>query len=379
MNSPLLVEDTAFGPAAARPPGPRAPLADALRRSLVPSSVQELRRRGYRDVKVLPRDAVERMVAEAAERLVEDRLGPHLAAERSRLAEALERARRDLAAEREEREALDRWRADAVRRLEDAEARAREAEARLADARAGFEAQLAAVLADPRAFAALLPAERKRRRARALARRRVKAAVKRLVRENRELKARFEEEVREAFGSVPVAGEPVAPSKAPLPPARPKEIERIARLSFGFGNPRAERGFLAPPSEPPPAPGAAPVPSLTPGPVLALAPGPAPPLAPAPEATAAAPAARVDLGPIARRLEAIEGKLEALLGRLPEEPDEGIPSKYRDGRRAGLRTTDAQYRAKSTILRRLLEENVKLQKGPAPSPIPIQAREGEAK
>lgn len=173
MNSPLLVEDTAFGPAAARPPGPRAPLADALRRSLVPSSVQELRRRGYRDVKVLPRDAVERMVAEAAERLVEDRLGPHLAAERSRLAEALERARRDLAAEREEREALDRWRADAVRRLEDAEARAREAEARLADARAGFEAQLAAVLADPRAFAALLPAERKRRRARALARRRV--------------------------------------------------------------------------------------------------------------------------------------------------------------------------------------------------------------
>jgi hypothetical protein len=332
----------AAAPLQAHLTGPRPSLAEALRKSLVPSSVQELGRRGYRDVKVLPREAVEHMVAEAAARLVEDRWELAIETERARiaesvrgeaaaLAEALAEARRELAAEREERQALDRWRADAVRRLSEAEERSRTAEARLSEAQAAFEAQLAAVLADPHAFARLTPDGRRRRRARALARRRVKAAVKRLAREVRELRGR-------------AAAAPLASAAARAPAARPPDVvvERIARRSFGFGNPRAVESRVIEPPAPPLAPAAEPA-------AAPAAPGAAPP-APGPE-----------LGAVAARLAAIESKLDALLATRAEA-DEGVPSRFRDGRRAGIRPGDAQYHEKSAILRKLAEDNVKLRR-----------------
>ena len=192
-----------------------------------------------------------------------------------------------------------------------AEARAQEAEARLAEARAGFESQLATILAEPMAFARQLPERRKKRRARALARRRVKAAVKRLVRENRELRECFEDQVRDAGAEREVR---------PLT----SDVEKVARRSFGFGNPRAVEtpAFIAPPPPPPVA---------------------------------------VDLGPVERRLLAIETKLDDFLAR--GEADDGIKSRFRDGRKAGVDPGDPRAREKGAILRKLLEENVRLQKG----------------
>jgi hypothetical protein len=323
--------------AAAEPPGgPRPGLADALRRSLVPSSVDELNRRGYREVKVLPREAVEHMVAEAAARLVEDRWEVALEGERARIAEAargetstlaesLEAARRELRAEREERQALERWREDVMRRLGEAEGRAKAAEATLADSRATFETQLAAVLTDPRAFIVVTPAERRRKRARALARRRVKAAVKRLARENRELRA------LSGAGAHPSAP-PAPPPAAPAPAPAVEVVEKVAKRSFGFGNPRAieSRVVSPPPPEPPPA--EAPIPARA--------------------------------RDVIARLDAIDAKLDRIIEAGAPGLDAGVASRFRDGARPGLKPGDPRFLEKSSILAKLRDENVKLRKEP---------------
>lgn len=310
---------------------PRAEVEEALGRLLVPSSIKELGRRGYRDVKVLSRDAVERMVADAAARLA--------AAARSEsagLAEALEVTRRALAAEREERQALERWRADVVRRLEEAEARARASEARLAEARAAFEAQLGAVIADPFAFAALTPERRRRRKEKKLARRALEERLAALGRENAELRA--------AAAAVRKP-EPATPPATPAAAGAGIPIERIVRLSFGFGKPREEPPAIVAPPAPPDA--------TRTGHAAA---DPRPPI------PGESPAEADTSRRIERRLDAIEAKIDALLGRA-EEKDTGVPSRFRDGKRAGLDPRDRQFREKSSILRKLLEENVKLQKG----------------
>jgi hypothetical protein len=175
----------------------------------------------------------------------------------------------------------------------------------------------------------LTPEERRKRRARREARRRLEARLADLERENAELRAR-----RMAPAAPPISAMPTRDEAATL----------VERLSFGFGKPVARR-------EPPLSPAAS-----------AQAPATDAPATPAP-VPAAAPA-RVDLGPIERRLAAIESKLDEALARgsgLGE--DEGVPSKFRDGRRAGLDARDGKYREKSAILRKLLEDNVRLQKG----------------
>lgn len=339
---PLLDAPAAVPSLGDLPTGPRPGLADALRRSLVPSSVDELNRQGFREVKVLPREAVEHMVAEAAARLVEDRWEIALETERVRIAEsaraeaavlseALEAARRTLREEREERQALERWRENAVRRLAEIEGRARAAEEKLAEARAGFEAQVATVLANPFAFGNVSTERRRRKKARAVARGRVKAAVKRLVRENRELRSRLEAPapppaLRQGSGQAEPCPAPLAEPERPAAEA----VERIAKRSFGFGNPRAIESRVVTPPDPEPA------------------------------TAAPAPARHLH-----SRLEAIEAKLDALLEKglaAAGAEDGGVASRFRDGRRAGLESSDPQVREKRSILAKLRDENVKLRK-----------------
>ena len=375
-------------------------LQESLRRSLVPSSVQELGRRGYREVKVLPREAVNQLVADAAAKLLGERLERAIAAERARvepeheaaraevlfLMEELERARIDRAAAerraeaaRLEREAAleeapsaRRARTDALRQVEEAEeafqgARraAAAAEAALAEARQGFETQLRAVIADPLSFGARLP-ERKGHR---LARRRVADTVRRMSAELRRLRVRAAAASaaldapptpRAAIVDVPrgTLPDPVAPkanvSRGTLSdgPARPDALELVWRRSVGFGLARATepQDRARPPVEPRP-----------------------------PITQALAPTA-VDLSPLEARLAAIESKLDRALERrgpvgrastsapaadvdADADADEpGIPSRFGPGSRGGLRKVDPRFQEKNAILRTLLNDNVKLRK-----------------
>jgi hypothetical protein len=256
-------------------------LQETLHRSLVPSSVQELDRRGVRAVKVLPREAVQQLVEEAAARLAGERVEQERQAARAEilfLTEELERVRIDrAAAERraealrlereaalEEAEAARRGRTDALRQAAEAEeafqgarraviaseaarsaleadlrtergrtdaleatraALAAELEAeraRLEEAREGFSTQLRAVLADPLAFGARLP-ERKGHR---LARRRSVDAVRRMAGELRLLRQRASragpiETTRPPSDAPGARSSEPGPADAPRPPTSP--------------------------------------------------------------------------------------------------------------------------------------------------------------
>ncbi len=341
--------------------------AETLRQSLIPASIQELGSRGVEKVKVLDRRTIARLVSEAAEKAVEERLRDVTERERKRAEAEIDarvaRLERDARAEALGlAEALDRLRAEHARLMR----ALAESEEERAAAGAAYERQLAALVRAPvpaPVEAGARGARKLRRRARTLARER-----RLLAREGEALRARLEKALEPppparsgaarfvGFGADPGPSGDADRLRAERDQAlldrerlrreRDEAHEARDRLAAELREARAREGA-----------GAALAAALA-VPRNGHGPGPGPGNGhghghgnPAASGHGVEPA-------VARRLDAILERLSGIESRLDEAaaPSGLAPAR----RRKGLDPSDARYAEKKSILTKLVQDNVKL-------------------
>jgi hypothetical protein len=287
-------------------------LPEALRRSLVPASVADLTRRGVAGVRLVPPEALEAMIAERAERIASERIARALEAERARaltvareearaLAQALREAQEEAAAEARRARALASERDEALSDLAEARGARAEALRQMAEAEGAFEGARRAAEQAERAL------ERER------------AALAAGLREAERRAAAAEAATRQALEKAEAFAEA---ARAALSRPRSDEGKALARIEARLRAIEARLGAAGTATE-----GSAPV----------HAPARAVPIAVTSAHHGATPTAAWVTG-----------------------SDDGIPSKYGPGVRAGLRPGDPRFEEKSGILARLVRENLKL-------------------